>query len=76
MAITLEALGIDRLSVEERIDLVQKIWDSITHESMVVPLSEEQRNELERRADEDDADPDDVIPWEQVMAESIARCSR
>ena len=76
MAVTLEELGIDRLSVEERIDLVQRIWDSISHDSMVVPLSEAQRSELERRADEDDANPDDVIPWEQVMAESLARRSR
>jgi putative addiction module component (TIGR02574 family) len=76
MAITLEALRIDRLSVEERIDLVQKIWDSIAEDSGIIPLSEAQRRELELRADEDDANPDDVVPWEQVKAESLARCSQ
>lgn len=29
---TMEELGIDRLSVEDRITLVQQIWDSIAEE--------------------------------------------
>jgi putative addiction module component (TIGR02574 family) len=31
-------------------------------------LTEAQRRELERRVAEDDANPDDVVPWEQVLA--------
>ncbi len=29
MSITIEALGIDRLSVGERLELIEKIWDSL-----------------------------------------------
>lgn len=76
MATTLEALGIDRLSVDERIALVQQIWDSIAADPDRVPLTEAQRRELERRADDDDAHPDDTIPWEQVKAEALARWAR
>jgi putative addiction module component (TIGR02574 family) len=36
-------------------------------------LSEVQRQELARRAAEDDASPDNVIPWEQVKAQILAR---
>jgi len=71
MTATLTTLGIDRLTVAERIDLVQKIWDSIADESS--QMSNAQREELERRADDDDANPDDVIPWEQVRDEARAR---
>ena len=36
-------------------------------------LTEAQRQELERRADDDDANPADTVPWEQVKAEALAR---
>ena len=73
---TLEALGIDRLSVAERIALVQAIWDSIPAEADAVPLTDAQRQELERRADDDDANPDDAVPWEAAKAEAWARWGR
>lgn len=76
MATTLESLGIDRLSVEERIALVAQIWDSIADDPAAVPLTDAQRRELERRADEDDADPGDTVPWEQVKADALARWGR
>jgi putative addiction module component (TIGR02574 family) len=73
MSATLSSLGIDRLSREERLVLVQEIWDSIAAEQSAPLLTEAQRQELERRVAEDDAAPDDVIPWEQVKAETLAR---
>ena len=76
MPVTLESLGIDRLPVAERIVLVQQIWDSIAADPDQVPLTPAQRAELERRCDDDDANPDDAIPWEQVEAEALARWSR
>ncbi len=64
---TLQDLGIDRLSVDERIALAQAIWDSLP----VQPhprLSAAKRDELSRRSAEDDAQPEDVLPWEQAKA--------
>lgn len=60
MASSLQTLGIDRLSVEERITLVQEIWDSIATEAGQAPLTEAQQQELDRRIADDDANPDDV----------------
>jgi putative addiction module component (TIGR02574 family) len=73
---TLEALGIDRLSVEDRIALAQAIWDSVATVSQKPHLTEAQRAELERRLAAHRADPDDVIPWEQVRDEALARFRR
>lgn len=74
MSTTLQALGIDHLSRDERIKLVLEIWESIAAESTVSPLlSEPQKAELRKRVAEDDANPNDVIPWEQVKAETLAR---
>jgi putative addiction module component (TIGR02574 family) len=72
MSPTIKSLGIDRLSREERLALVQEIWDTIAAEPQPL-LTEAQRQELERRAAADDASPKDVIPWEQVKAQTLAR---
>ncbi|MBX9681253.1 MAG: addiction module protein [Gemmataceae bacterium] len=66
MSVTMQSLGIDRLSVEDRIALVQDIWDSIVAEGRSSGLSSDQKQELLRRAAEDDADPDSGIPLEEV----------
>jgi len=76
MAPTLQALGIDQLSVEGRIALMSAIWDSIAAEPHPPLLTEEQRLELQRRLAEHAANPEDVIPWEQVKAEALARFKR
>jgi hypothetical protein len=39
-------------------------------------LTEAQRTELMRRLAEDDSYPDDVVPWEEVKAEALARWKR
>jgi putative addiction module component (TIGR02574 family) len=73
---TIEALGIDRLSVDDRIALAQAIWDSIPARSHLPLLTEAQRLELERRLADHEANPHDVVPWEQVKAAALARFSR
>jgi putative addiction module component (TIGR02574 family) len=73
MPVSMADLGIDRMTRDERLALVQQIWDSITAEVPPPLLTETQRQELERRADEDDADPDGGIPWEDVKARARAR---
>jgi len=52
------------------------MWDRTAADAEKLPLTEAQRQELERRADDDDANPADTIPWEQVKAEALARWGR
>ena len=68
MAVSLKSLGIERLGIEERLALVEELWDSIAADSSAVPLTEAQRTELDRRIAEHQANPDDVVPWEEVKA--------
>ncbi len=75
MTPTMSSLGLDRLTREERLSLVQELWDSIAAESGSL-LTEAQRIELLRRADEADASPEDGIPWEQVKAAARAKFRR
>lgn len=76
MTPTMKSLGIDQLPRDVRVALVHEIWDSIAAETTTVPLSEAQRAELERRIADDDANPDDVTPWEEVKANALARLKR
>jgi putative addiction module component (TIGR02574 family) len=73
MTTLLKSLGLDKLSRDERIALAQELWDSIVAEQGPSLLTEAQRMELLRRADEADADPDGGIPWEEVKAKARAR---
>lgn len=78
MSPMLQALGIDieRLSVEDRIIAIHEIWDSIAAEPHPPLISEAQKQELESRLAAHQANPGDVIPWEQVKAEALARFQR
>lgn len=65
---------IARLTLSERIQLVEDLWDSIAAEaSQTLPLTEEQLAELQRRAQAHRERPDAAIPWEQVRAELSGR---
>lgn len=76
MAPTLHALGIDRMSVEDRIALATAIWESIAAEPHPPLLTEAQKHELDRRLADHAANPDDVVPWDEVKAEAIGRVQR
>lgn len=76
MSVSLKSLGIDRLSVEERLALVEDLWDSIAEENAAKSLTDAQRAELDRRLLDHEANPDDVVPWEDVKASITARLNR
>jgi putative addiction module component (TIGR02574 family) len=57
-----------KLSVSERIQLVEDIWDSIAVEPDAFPLTKEQRAELDRRITDAEANPGVGTPWSEVKA--------
>jgi putative addiction module component (TIGR02574 family) len=73
MNATAKSLGIDRLSIPERIALVESIWDSITSDPSNASPTAEQLAELERRCQDDEAFSNDVVPWETIKDEARAR---
>lgn len=76
MTVSAKAFGIDRLNIDDRLALVEEIWASICADSANFPLTEAQRAELDRRVADDEAFPDDVIPWEDIKASMRARLAR
>jgi putative addiction module component (TIGR02574 family) len=76
MSAILERLGIDRMTVIERIALAQEILDSVAAEQPRAPLSEAKRQELDRRIADQAANSEDGVPWEEVEAAALARFAR
>jgi putative addiction module component (TIGR02574 family) len=68
MSPTMKTLGIDQLSVAQRILLVEEIWDSIAAEAEKMPLTEAQKLDLQRRLAAHEADPKTGSGWEEVKA--------
>jgi putative addiction module component (TIGR02574 family) len=59
---------IRRLSVDERIRLVQDIWDGIAADTEPPPLTDEQRSEVARRIAEHERGASRAIPWDEALA--------
>ena len=59
---------IERLSVIERIQLIDEIWGSIAETPDALPLTAEQKELLDERIDAMERNPAEVMTWAQVKA--------
>jgi putative addiction module component (TIGR02574 family) len=59
--------------IEDRIKLVQEVWDRLVDQGNELGISEELKAELDRRLAAHQLNPGAAIPWEQVEAEALAR---
>ena len=62
-----------KLPIPERQKLADDIYDSIDASADSFSLTPEQEAELARRIEDHRLHPEDAIPWEQVLAEALAR---
>ena len=62
---------IEDLSTTEKIELLDLLWESLDKDDL--PLTEDQRKELDYRIARHEQNPSDVIPWEQVKANLLKK---
>jgi len=64
-------LDIEKLSADERLELMEELWDSLRKEPSSVPLTPAQEEELDRRLDDLETDIERGkplgIPWDEVL---------
>ena len=60
-------IDITSLSTEERLQLLEEIWESVSKTPEAIPLTTAQREELDRRLDELDREGPTGIAWDDVM---------
>ena len=56
------------LSLAERIELAEDLWDSVALEAAGQPLKAHEIFEIQKRFAEHAASPQDVVPWGPVKA--------
>ncbi len=62
-----------RLTAEERVELLDRLWDLIPVDTDVLPVPAWHRDELDRRIAEYAANPENVVLWEDVKARILDR---
>jgi putative addiction module component (TIGR02574 family) len=67
------ALNIAELSRDEKLDLLDRLWESLGQDPEALPLTSSQREELDRRLDELDAEGPTGLSRDEVVAQSRAR---
>ncbi len=70
-------VGIESLSRDERLDLLEKLWHSLSETPADVPVTPAQQAELTRRSDALDQDAANGralgVPWDEVVRQLRAR---
>ncbi|TAN48748.1 MAG: hypothetical protein EPN19_15570 [Betaproteobacteria bacterium] len=61
----MSAVDIAKLSARERLELLEKLWDSLSPEA--IPMTGAQTEELDRRLDDLDREGPVGIPWNEVL---------
>lgn len=62
-----------KLPIQERIKLVDEIWDSINVSPGAVGITIEQEAELGRRLEDYRANPDGNYSWDEIKADALSR---
>jgi putative addiction module component (TIGR02574 family) len=68
MSVSIESLGIDRLSVRDRLELIEQIWDSLPEHVNPDEVPAWHLAELARRRAEAEALPGAGKPWREALA--------
>mgnify|MGYP001616287995 CR=1 FL=1 len=61
------------LSIPERIQLVEDIWDTIATEPEAIELTEEEKRMIDERLEAYHRNPDLGSPWEDVYKRIVAK---
>ena len=61
------SIDVASLSIEERLQLPDELWESLCTTPDAIPLTEAQRAELDRRLGAADSEGTVGIPWEEAV---------
>lgn len=67
------AVDLTRLSRDEQLDLLDRLWESLGRDPEAFPLTDPQKKELDRRLDELEAEGPTGLTWDEVVARVRAR---
>jgi putative addiction module component (TIGR02574 family) len=59
---------VHRWPVEDRLRLIEDVWDRLSEEGHKPELTEDLKSLFDRRMAALDADPDDVLTWDEIKS--------
>ncbi|MDP9179720.1 MAG: addiction module protein [Gemmatimonadota bacterium] len=66
------AIDIERLTVGERLQLIEQVWDSLRHGAGALPLNDAERAVIEARRGEHRDEPGAAVAWESVRTDLVS----
>ena len=72
-SVSIQELGLDRLSLEDRLQIAEAIWDSVVREVESSSLPEWHLTELKRRMENSEINSKVPKAWELIEAEALAK---
>ena len=73
MNATLQSLGIDRMTADDKLALIEAIWDSLQTEAENLPVPQSHLEELDRRLTAHRDNPKAGSSWEEVKARLLGK---
>ena len=67
------AVDVSRLSRDEQLDLLDRLWETLGRDPEALPLTESQREDLDRRLDELEAEGPTGMSWDEVVTQVRSR---
>ena len=71
MTMTVSGLDIERFSAEERLELLDRLWDSLSQTPNAIPVTDAQRAELDRRLADLEQDGATGVSLDEVEAKIL-----
>ena len=62
-----------KLSIPERIQLVEDIWDTIASETESIELTENEKKIIDERLEAYHKNPDEGSPWDEVYKRIVSK---
>jgi putative addiction module component (TIGR02574 family) len=67
VSVDVKSLGIDRLSVKERLELIEQIWDSLPQQVDAADIPAWRLAEIMRRRQEAEQNPGAGKPFDEIL---------
>ena len=67
---------VESWSIDDRIRLVQDVWDGLADDDFEPELTDDMKAELDRRVEAMKRNPDSGVPWEEVKARLLGRLGK
>ena len=67
------AVDVTRLTRDEKLDLIDELWESLSQDPEALPLTDGQRQELDRRLDELEEEGPVGSSWNEVVSRIRSR---